>query len=83
MSEISEDGLEFIKKQRARRELGVAPPNREFGFEGKIFIPGVTDACVVCGTVVGVPEDWDKPENCWVAICNSCNDASGNPESYK
>lgn len=84
MSEIPEDGLEFIKQQRARRELGVSPKpvNREFGFDSTIFIPGVTDACF-CGVLVDVPDDWDKPENFWVAGCDKCNEASANPENYK
>lgn len=90
MSEIPEDGLEFIKEQRTKRELGIAPEsersssraNVEFGFDGPLFIPGITNACILCGDLVEVPEGWDKPENCWVAICKPCNDKTGDPESY-
>jgi hypothetical protein len=49
-----------------------------------VWIKELVECCFICGRLLeNVPDEEPDPAECWINLCEPCNDASGNPENYK
>lgn len=46
------------------------------------WIKEMNEHCILCGVKVDAPDTEPDPADCFVPLCEPCNEASGDPANY-